>query len=110
MSDSADFSGWAILELMGHRRLAGHVSEVEFAGGKFVRIDVPGDEDGDVATQLYGASSIYCLTPTSEATARATAKASRVAPVSRWELPSGLLGIDDSPTEAPGDFYTGNGI
>jgi hypothetical protein len=36
------FEGWAILELMGHRRLAGRVSEIEIAGAKMLRLDVPG--------------------------------------------------------------------
>lgn len=118
MSDEADFEGWAILELMGHRRLGGWVSEVEFAGGKFVRLDVPAvlsrDEraalppsDGGGppapaeihATQLYGASAIYCLTPTDEATARMVARASVAAPVSRWELPSPDDGDDADDAE-----------
>jgi hypothetical protein len=34
-------SGWAIIELMGHRRLAGWLSEEEVAGAAFLRIDVP---------------------------------------------------------------------
>lgn len=81
-----DFAGWAILELMGHKRLAGYVSEVEFAGAAMVRIDVPGDEDDATATQLYSASALYCLTPTDEATARRVAKLATLAPVTRWEL------------------------
>lgn len=35
------FTGWAILELMGHRRLGGYLSEQEIAGAAFIRIDVP---------------------------------------------------------------------
>lgn len=102
MSDQQDpFSGWAILELMGHRRLGGMVSEVEFAGGKFVRIDVPGDGDEAVATQLYGASAIYCLTPTTEEMARAVARRNRPEPVHRWELPAPRQATDvDMVTDA----------
>jgi hypothetical protein len=33
---------WAIVELMGHRTRAGHVSEVELFGAKMMRIEVPG--------------------------------------------------------------------
>ncbi len=32
---------WAILELMGHRRLGGYLSEQTVAGASFLRIDVP---------------------------------------------------------------------
>lgn len=90
MSDEA-FEGWAIVELFGHRRLAGHVQEVEMFGGRRLRLDVPAPEGKDgpafVATQYYAGSAVYCLTPTDEATARAVAAASQPAPVQRWELP-----------------------
>lgn len=35
------FESWAVLELMGHRRLAGFVREVTIAGAGLLRIDVP---------------------------------------------------------------------
>lgn len=35
------FAGYAILELMGHRRLAGYVRETELAGAGVLRLDVP---------------------------------------------------------------------
>lgn len=35
------YEGWAILELMGHRRLAGYVREVELAGTGMIRLDIP---------------------------------------------------------------------
>ena len=63
------FEGWAFLELMGHRKLAGFVREQNFAGAGLIRIDVPGD-DGNVATQFYSPSALYCLTPTTEEMAR----------------------------------------
>ena len=87
---TTQYEGWTILELMGHRRLAGYVTEAEIAGGKFIRIDVPGKDGhgprGTVATQFYGASSVYCLTPTTEEIARKVAEQSQVAPVQAWEL------------------------
>lgn len=59
----AAFEGWVILELMGHRRLAGYLREETVAGAAFVRIDVPGDK-GAIATQFYSPSAVYCITPT----------------------------------------------
>lgn len=83
------YEGWAIVELMGHRRLGGRVSQVEQYGVPMLRIDVPGVKPGDdVATQFYGGSSIYCLTPTTEEMARAVALRNQPAPVQRWELPA----------------------
>lgn len=86
MSTTA-FEGWAIVEMMGHRRVAGRVSETEIAGAKLLRIDVPGDGADDFCTQFIGGAAIYCLTPTGEKEARAVAAASRPAPVTRFELP-----------------------
>lgn len=82
------FATWAILELMGHRRLAGYVTEVQIAGSGMLRLDVPGEE-GETATQFYAMSAVYCITPTSESMARSVAKANRPAPVAAWELPRG---------------------
>jgi hypothetical protein len=84
-TEKAPFEGWAILELMGHRRLAGYLSEQQVGGTSFLRIDVPGDE-GNVATQLYSGGAVYCITPTTEAIARKVAKGCEPAPVTRWEL------------------------
>lgn len=80
------FEAWAILELMGHRRLAGKITESTLCGGAFIRIDIPG-EDGKFSTQFYSPASVYCLTPTTEELARAMALNNQPAPVSRWELP-----------------------
>ena len=82
------FEGWAILELMGHRKLGGYVRQVEMFGGAMCRIDVPGSEGEPPATQFYSGSAIYCVTPTDEATATRTAAAYRPEPVNRWSLPA----------------------
>lgn len=75
---------WGILELMGHRRLGGFITEEEHFGAAMVRIDVPG-ADSTVATQYYGGHAIYCLTPTTEETARAVARESQPEPVTQWD-------------------------
>lgn len=87
MSNSV-FTSWAILELMGHRRLAGMVQETELAGGKFLRIDVP-DAASKFTTQFYSPGSVYCITPTTEDVAKAFAAHNEPAPVHRYELSFG---------------------
>jgi hypothetical protein len=84
VSDEATFEGWAILELMGHRRLAGRVSEVELAGHGFLRLDVPEVDGRPGATQFYAPASVYALTPTTEEVARGLR--SRPEPVTVWDL------------------------
>lgn len=89
MNDAAEkqgFEGWAILELMGHRRLGGHVKVQELAGAPFFRIDVPSVEGETFATQFYSPAAVYCMTPTTEETARAIAKREQPAPVHLYEL------------------------
>jgi hypothetical protein len=139
VSAREQFSGWAIVELMGHRRLGAYVREAEIAGAAMLRLDIPehpwndgctcgslnpdstspdehssachifraegDDEPLDVyATQFYSASSLYCLTPTTEQMARAVR--SRPEPVTSWELPRPALpaapdddAYDDDPLE-----------
>ena len=88
MHENQGFSEWAIVELMGHRRLAGHVSEQTIAGAGLLRLDVYiGDAKEPNATQYYAPSAVYCVTPTKEEIARAFAKDHHPAPVTRWELP-----------------------
>ncbi|MGH3631203.1 MAG: hypothetical protein ACRDRL_27640 [Sciscionella sp.] len=121
-TDVRTWEGWVILELMGHRRLAGYLAEEQIGGVSFLRLDVPGTEvcercggacglqevdlDGRpihtedpctacnghgaklTATQYYSASAVYCITPTTEDTARQVAALAQVAPVQRWELPA----------------------
>jgi len=80
------FEAWSILELMGHRRLAGFVSEQTIGSSSFIRIDIPGHGESVVATQLYNPSAIYCITPTTEAIARRIAENEVPRPVHPFEL------------------------
>jgi len=79
--------GWTVVELMGHRRLGAFVTEQEVAGHGFLRLEIPGAEGEPAATQFVSPSSVYCLTPTTEAMARAVALRNQPQPVQRWELP-----------------------
>ena len=91
--------GWAILELMGHRRLGGRISEARVGGAGFIRIDVPGEADQVLLTQFYAPQAIYCVTPTTEAGARRVAG-------EMWPKPATLLGLPDRsvvPDDDPDD-------
>ncbi|HEY9678615.1 MAG TPA: hypothetical protein V6C76_11435 [Drouetiella sp.] len=80
------FDQWAIVELMGHVRMAGRVTEEPRFGTALGRIDIPTD-DGFV-TQYFGGSSVYRVSPCSEEVARSAAKHNKVQPVHHWELPA----------------------
>jgi hypothetical protein len=85
--DTTTFEGWAILELMGHRRLIGRLSTATIAGASFLRIDIP-QQDGAQTTQFYSPSAVYAITPTTEELARRAAHLNTIAPISRFELPA----------------------
>lgn len=69
MSEQEQFEGWAIVELMGHRQTAGKIATVTIASVEMLRVDTPGPDGRTIATQYYGGSAVYCLTPCDEATA-----------------------------------------
>lgn len=80
------FGTWAILELMGHVKLAGFVTEEELFGGKMGRIDIPRGDDERAVTQYFGGQTVYRLTPVSEEVAQAFAARNQPRPVYKWEL------------------------
>jgi hypothetical protein len=73
---------WAIVEIMGHKVVAGYVTKDEMFGQPMLRVDVPATDAYPAFTQQYGVQSIYCITYVSEQVARAVAQANRVNPVS----------------------------
>lgn len=89
------FEQWAIVELMGHRRLGGLVTEAERFGTKMLRIDIPPPEDdGQTITQFYGGPAIYGVTITDEETARAVARFNQQRPIEAWSARR-MLQIED---------------
>jgi hypothetical protein len=82
------FSEWCLLELFGHQRLAGRVTEQQIGGASMVRVDVPedGKKKGWKLTKIYNPSAIYSITPVSEPTARMLAQSIQAEPVSRWDV------------------------
>lgn len=84
-----DENTWAIVELMGHVKLAGKLSEEERFGCKMGRLDIP-TADGFL-TRWFGGGSVYCITVVTEAVARHVAKGTSHAPVSPWDFPKQLV-------------------
>ena len=75
-------SQYAIVELMGHKVVAGLVSKSEMLGKPMLRVDVPATSNYPEFTQFYGDDAIYCVTFVSEDVATLTAEQSKVNPVS----------------------------
>lgn len=95
------FAEWVVIELMGHRRLAGHLTEVQIGSEGFLRLDIyPGDVVGPSVTQFYRPGAVYCITPTTEEVARSVATQSMPVPVS----PFGYVGRDVPEITEEGPF------
>jgi hypothetical protein len=77
-----DIKSWGIVELMGHKVVAGMVSKSEMLGKPLLRVDVPATSAFGEFTQFYGEAAIYCVTFVSEQVARMTAEANKLNPVS----------------------------
>lgn len=97
------FSSWAIVELMGHRRVVGKAEEVEIAGGKLLRVDVPEVDGKQAYSQFYGAGSIYCLSPVTEEVAMQFLTRGRSEPWFAWEMPRQIE--TQEPETEPGQEY-----
>lgn len=108
---------WAIVELMGHVRIAGKLSEEERFGVKMGRLDIPDSRPCEACagtgqssfmdaapcaacggrkakeffvTQYFGGASVYRITLVSEQVARHVASQNKPAPVSAWDFPKQL--------------------
>jgi hypothetical protein len=80
------FESWAIVELFGHKKMAGKVSEQDIAGTGFIRIDVPAVNGSKAFTKFLGPSSIYGITPVDEEHATAAASAWNPIPVDNYDM------------------------
>lgn len=90
--DANKFDEWCILEIMGHQRFAGRVTEQSLGGASFVRIDVPEcPPDKPAFSKLFGAGSIYAISPVTEKVARLAAQQFRKEPLSVYDLPDEIL-------------------
>lgn len=89
MSDS--FESYCIVELFGHQKIAGKVTEQVIGGQSFVRVDVPETKRTSAFTRLFGAGAIYSITPVSEEIALRAAESIYVEPVTVYIAPSHQL-------------------
>jgi hypothetical protein len=80
------FEAWGLLELFGHQRLAGKLSDQTIGGVHFLRIDVPAVDDVPPYTRFFTQGAIYGMTVTTEDVARRLAGTLQARPVSAYEL------------------------
>lgn len=100
MNQQSSLDTWAIVELFGHVKMAGKVSEQVVAGATMLRLDVPQTDEGPGFTRFYGAGAVYSITPTEESIALQAVAVLRARPVTVYGVvvPERLLedGFDDA--------------
>ncbi len=92
----SDFEQWCILELFGHSRTAGLVTEQTIGGETFIRVDVPAIENGEAYSRLFGKGAIYSITPVTEETARKAVESWLPRPLSVWDVRELLPSPEDA--------------
>lgn len=72
---------WSVVELFGHKMIAGLAMKDESFGGPMLRVDIPAVDGVPAFTEFYNLTAIYGLHPVSEQVARATAEQVRHTPI-----------------------------
>jgi hypothetical protein len=105
METPEKFECWGLVEVMGHQRYAGKITEQSVGGCNFVRVDVPAFEGYPEFTKLLGQGSIFSITPTTEQIAKGMAQSFRNTPISVYDLPQRMsqmaLTADEIDEEPP---------
>lgn len=102
---------YAIVELFGHAKVAGRISEQTFGGDAFVRVDVPeievteydwsGESRGEkrrtiqAHTRSFGAKAIYAISWCDEATAAIAARSIKHEPLQPYSVKKAIDSLPD---------------
>jgi hypothetical protein len=91
MTVKEKFEAWGLVELMGHQRIAGRISEQAIGGSNLLRVDVPlfdaeQKHRFDFRTVFYGSSAIYALHVIGESEAMELARRGDTRPSYAWHL------------------------
>lgn len=89
------FEVHAIVELFGHNKIAGKVTEQVIGGASFIRVDVPNTKSQPAFTRLLHANAIYAINPVTEEVATQYAENLKVMPIQSWDAREVLNRIDE---------------
>jgi hypothetical protein len=78
------YEGPAVIELFGHNRIAGMVTEQTIGGCSFIRVDVPTVGTIPGFSKFFGGPAIYAIAPCSKEEAFIAADNIRARPVDTW--------------------------
>jgi len=101
---SEKFESWAVVELFGHQKIAGRVSEQQIAGSTMLRIDVPEAEGQTGFTRFYGGNAVYSITPTDEVTTRRAVEMLQARPITIYGVIAPERQIEARLTDSEDDY------
>lgn len=84
------FDAFALVEIMGHTKVAGKARTMTFGSTVMLQVDIPETSKQPAFTKLYGMSSIFSITPVDEETALLHAEAYNVHPIQEWSVQEAL--------------------
>lgn len=80
------FEVWALLELMGHNKIAGKVSEHKFGNTSMIRVDVPQVGEIPAFTKFLSVNALYAINPITEKDALEYATMLKKTPLDVWDM------------------------
>lgn len=80
------FKAWAIVELMGHQKIAGYVTEMVMGGSSMLRVDVPETDSQPAFTRIFNPSALYAINPVTEDVALQMARSLKAQPVISYDM------------------------
>lgn len=86
MNEEKTFESWAIVELMGHSKIAGMASQYALGGKTMLRVDVPATSLIEPFTRFINPDAIYAINPCTEETAKKAAESFRVRPIELYDV------------------------
>lgn len=76
----------AVVELFGHTKMAGKVTEQSIGVATFVRVDVPETSQQPKFTRLLNPSAIYAINPVTEEVMLQMAEMITSKPIDSWDI------------------------
>lgn len=86
--DNEKFDIYALVELFGHSRIAGRVTERNFGGSTFLQVDVPETKKNPSFSRFLNPSAVYAINPVDEVTMKNLAESIQSQPIQSWDINS----------------------
>jgi len=80
------FELFAIVELFGHQKMAGKVSEQSVGASTFIRIDVPETKQQPAFTRFVNPTAVYAINPVTKEVMEEMASDFEQKPIESWDI------------------------